>query len=92
MGHLLIVATVLLLTQLVQGPLPVTGAEDDWRVSARTGLDKALEYLLAQQEEDGAFGHWRFSSSLLRSIVRSSSPSDPPGSLGNPRRGGCLHS
>ena len=63
MGHLLIVATVLLLTQLVQGPLPVNGAEDDWRVSARAGLDKALVYLLAQQEEDGAFGHWRFSSS-----------------------------
>lgn len=63
MGHLLIVATVLLLTQLAQGPLPVNGAEDDWRVSARAGLDKALEYLLAQQEEDGAFGHWRFSSS-----------------------------
>ena len=63
MGHLLIVATVLLLTQLVQGPLPVNGSEDDWRVSARAGLDKALVYLLAQQEEDGAFGHWRFSSS-----------------------------
>ena len=63
MGHLLIVATVLLLTQLVQGPLPVSEAEDDWRVSARAGLDKALVYLLAQQEEDGAFGHWRFSSS-----------------------------
>lgn len=63
MGHLLIVATVFLLTQLVQGPLPVSGAEDDWRVSARAGLDKALVYLLAQQEEDGAFGHWRFSSS-----------------------------
>lgn len=63
MGHLLIVATVLLLTQLVQGPLPVSGSEDDWRVSARAGLDKALVYLLAQQEEDGAFGHWRFSSS-----------------------------
>ena len=63
MGHLLIVATVLLLTQLVQGPLPVNGAEDDWRVSARAGLVKALVYLLAQQEEDGAFGHWRFSSS-----------------------------
>ncbi|MGB1071933.1 MAG: hypothetical protein ACPG1Z_09715 [Planctomycetota bacterium] len=59
----MIVATVLLLTQLVQGPSPVSGAEDDWRVSARAGLDKALVYLLAQQEEDGAFGHWRFSSS-----------------------------
>ena len=43
--------------------MPVNGSEDDWRVSARAGLDKALVYLLAQQEEDGAFGHWRFSSS-----------------------------
>ena len=59
MGNLLIATSLILLSHLASGPLPAEGMTEDWRIGARAGLDKAVEYLMAHQEEDGAFGHWR---------------------------------
>jgi len=59
LGSLLIVGSLILLSQLVSLPAPALDRVDDWQVEARAGLDKAVEYLMAHQEEDGAFGHWR---------------------------------
>ena len=59
MGPLLIVTSLILLSQLLITPAEVADPPEDWRVGAQAGLDKAVQFLLDQQEEDGAFGHWR---------------------------------
>ena len=59
----MIVGSLILLSQLVSLPAPALDRVDAWQVEARAGLDKAVEYLMAHQEEDGAFGHWRKSLS-----------------------------
>ncbi|OUW44702.1 hypothetical protein CBD41_05275 [bacterium TMED181] len=55
----MIVTSLILLSQLLVNPASAAEPLEDWRVETRAGLEKAVQFLLDHQEEDGAFGHWR---------------------------------